>query len=71
MSHGTGHFEDENNPQNNKDSVPTSQTTRYASLETQIVTALANGETMAAYCENYMEHKKMGKIQHLVLTIYS
>lgn len=73
MSHGTGHFEDHINPQNNKDSVPTSQTTRYASLETQIVKALANGVTMAAYCKNYTEHKN-GKnsascIDHLLMKI--
>jgi len=70
MSHGTGHFEEQINPQNNKDSVPTSQTTRNASLETEIVRALANGETMAAYCET-IRKTKMGKIQHLALTIYS
>jgi hypothetical protein len=57
MSHGTGHFEEQITPQNNKDSVPTSQTTRYASLETQIIRALANGKTMVAYCENYTKHK--------------
>jgi len=50
MSRGTGHFEEQISPQNNKDSVPTSQTTRYASLEAQIVRALANWGTMAAYC---------------------
>jgi len=50
MSHGTGHSEEQINPQNNKDSVPTSQTTRNASLETEIVRAVVNGEAMAAYC---------------------
>jgi hypothetical protein len=57
MSHGTGHFEEQINPNNNKDSVPTSQTTRHTSLETQTVRALANGEQMAVYCEHYTEHK--------------
>lgn len=73
MRHDTGHFEDHINPQNNKDSVPTSQTTRCASLETQIVRAQVNGEKMAAYCANYTEHKN-GKnsasfVDHLFMKI--
>jgi hypothetical protein len=73
MSHGTGHFEDQINPQNNKDSVATLQATRYVSLATQIFRELANGETMATYCANYTEHKN-GKnsascVDHLLLKI--
>lgn len=73
MSRGTGHFEEQISPQNNKDSVPTSQTTRYASLEAQIVRALANWGTMAAYCEKHTDDKK-GKnstpcVDHLLMKI--
>jgi hypothetical protein len=57
LSYGTGNFDDQINPHNNKDSVSTSQTTQYASLETQIVRKLANGEKMVAWCEKYTVHK--------------
>jgi hypothetical protein len=73
MRHAAVHFDEQINSQNNKASVSTSQTTRYASLEAQIVRALANRETMAAYCANYTEHKN-GKnsascVDHLLTKI--